>query len=144
MSSPQHYNDGQAEPSDPTDVRSVGFDWEGLEHALGEDELGPVEYQRLAFALGRVLRWIAEPHAGKAGRRNKLRVIGLRTLCVIWTINPEILESDALSLREIDKAYKLGNAISSKQAKRFSQRFQVSNQFRNNKKNKNHANQPRG
>lgn len=124
--SPQHYNDGQADPQDATDERSVSFDWEGLRHAMGEDDLGPVEYQRLAFALGRVLRWIVQPHAGKAGSRNILRLIGLRVLMLTWVADPRMFDGSP-SLRSLAKRYGFSHRCLSHHARQASERLGIQN-----------------
>ncbi len=143
MSSPQHYNDGQAEPSDPTDVRSVGFDWEGLEHALGEDELGPVEYQRLAFALGRVLRWLVLPKTNGKGTRQQQRVIALRAIALAWTIDPRMFD-DTPSLRSLAKRSGVTYDTLQHHSGGASDRFGVVNRYQKAHRNRNHANHPRG
>lgn len=97
--SPTEYHDGDADPNDPTDERSVPFDWEGLEHAMGEAELGPIEYERLALAMGRVLRWLVFTNPGE---RDRQRIIARRVLALAWTTDPGIFD-DCPSLKQAAK-----------------------------------------
>jgi len=87
MSHRTQFREEIAAPDDPTDQRSCPFDWEELEQAMGESELGPVEYERLAFAFGQVMRWLV----GEASGREDLSQVGTRVLILCQRISPETL-----------------------------------------------------
>ena len=136
--SPQHYNDGEANPQDVTDERSVPFDWETLTHALGEDELGPVEYQRLAFALGRILRWLVVPKTNGKGSRQQQRVIALRAIALAWVVDPRMFD-DTPSLRTLAKRSGVTYDTLQHHSGGAVDRFGVANRYQKARRNKNHA-----
>ncbi len=96
------YDDAVAGPPDPLDGRTNDFDWETLWQSLGEAELDPIDYQRLSFALDRILRWIVVPHVRGAGKANASAAIGRRAIGLCWALNPELFE-DSPSLRKLAK-----------------------------------------
>ncbi|MBN9690698.1 MAG: hypothetical protein J0M24_10705 [Verrucomicrobia bacterium] len=122
------------EGSEPTTNRedSEGFDWAELERLMGEDELEPIEYQRLAFALGRILRWVilgnaAGRSAGNSGRsKDRRHVIADRVLALAWTINPEIFDGRP-SLRTLAKRYGVHMSVASRTARRATADFGLQN-----------------
>ena len=102
------------------------FDWAALERAMGEDELGPVEYEQLVFALRRILQWVTAENLGKAGRKGLEKLIAARLVGLCWAIDPELFE-ERPSLRELGLRYKIDRCSIRQQSAKASAVFGLKN-----------------
>lgn len=110
---------GRHEPSEP-------FDWEALERALGEDEIGPVEYEQLVFALRKLLRWVTAENHGKAGRKGLEKLIAARLIGLCWALDPDLFEGRP-SLRQLARRYRLDRCSIRQQSAKASAVFGLKN-----------------
>jgi hypothetical protein len=105
---------------------AAAFDWDELDRLLGEDELEPIEYERLAFALGRILRWLTGSRCGEAGSKKLDKVILTRLLALCWATNPELFEGRP-SLRALARTHRINKSSLSYQAAKASADFGMQN-----------------
>jgi hypothetical protein len=126
MSHHIQFIDESADPGDPLDTRSVQFDWEELERAMGEAECDPPDYPRMALAIDRILRWIVDTKVGRGGNADCLRLYGTRVIGLLWVLNPDAFDGRP-SLRELAKSLGAHRSEISRAAVRFSRDFGIKN-----------------
>lgn len=118
-----------AEGSEATtlDERSEPFDWNALDRALGEAELGPIEYERLQFALRRILGWlIGNENTGAAGNAGRKDLIAGRVVGLAWATSPELFD-ERPSLRNLAAQLKISKSSLSRAAAQATADFGLQN-----------------
>lgn len=120
------YDDGRAEPNDPSDPRSAPFDWDMLEAAMGEAEVDPIDYQRLGYAIGALIDWLVMPNPGRRGSRDRLKLYGVRLLALAWIVRPDVFDGRP-SLRKLAKQHNIDRWVLSRAAARTAARYGVQN-----------------
>jgi len=101
-----HGFDERYERRDALTEQHSDFDWEGLEHRMGEVVyLSHADRTKLAYVLRRFLQWSIDVPAN-LGPRHSLRLIGRRAVALAWVIEPRLFE-DAPSGRQLAKRFRI-------------------------------------
>lgn len=120
------FHESYSGPLDPLDGRVGEFDWEAIEHALGEQcpDLTERDYAAMGIALRRVLQWMVT--VGRCEPKKMAEIIGRRTLALAWVMDPSIIEGSP-SLSSLAKRIGTSKAVLSLSSSKASKVFGISN-----------------
>jgi hypothetical protein len=136
---------GVTERLDPhAPPQDTDFDWPLLRHRLGEEspdtgDMSEADGQALAKALKGVLAWAVDGWASgniRGGKKIRggskftaLETVARRIVVLVWSLNPELLGSDA-ALRQVAKQLGCSTALlSSQDVAKVRQRFGIRNVY---------------